>query len=177
MIIEKQIEIAKALVATGLIHKVWHSVELIEDKNGIKFPAYSINGEQFYIGPKDTLHRFAYIRQMGVLKNNGNELVGGCSEFSTLSVPLRIVIFKDREKENHNALLQRLIKFTFIKGIKLRSISTNAFQLAKQESPIGDFAFDATTFYASIDVIAKIIISEKMCSEDICITHLNPICQ
>lgn len=177
MITEKQIEIAQALINTGLVDKVFHSVELVEDKQGVKFPAYAIGAEQSYVGPDDVMGRFAYIRQIGVLKNSADELAGSCTGLTSLSVPLRIVVFKDHEKGNKDALLQKLLSFTFIKGITLQSVSTNAFQLGKQESVLGKFAFDATTFYVSIDVTVKLLLSSKMCEDDTCIVHPNPICQ
>ena len=176
MITEKEIEIAKALIGTGLINEVFHSVELVEDKTGVKFPAYQKGNEQYYVGPDDSKSRFAYIRQTGPVKPVDLTMEGSCSDLTKLSVPLRIVVFKDHEYENHDALIQRLLSFTFLKDVKLVSFNNNAFQLGKQESPVGDFAFDATTFYLAIDISARIWISAKMCAEDPCALHPNPIC-
>ena len=176
MITEKEIEIAQSLLATGVVKSVYHSVELIEDKDGQKFPAYKKGGEQFYIGPDDMKDRYAYIRQTGPARNIKDELQGSCSGMTDILIPMRIVVFKDHEKDNHDSLVQRLLKFTFLKGVSLLSFSTNAFQLSRQESPLGDFFFDATTFYLAIDFNVKLLITAKMCDEPICKDHLNPIC-
>lgn len=177
MITEFEIDIAESLIATGLVNEVYHSVELIEDKTGAKFPAYQKGNEQFYIGPDDSLGRFAYIRQTGPAKAANIDLQGSCSGMAKLAVPLRVVVFKDNEKENHDALLQRLLAFTFMKNVNLVSFTSNSFQLGKQESPVGEFAFDATTFYVAIDVIVNIIITATMCKDDTCKLYPNPICK
>jgi len=172
MITEKQIEIANALLSTGLIEKVWHSVELVEDKGGVKFPAYQEN----YVGPDDTKKMFAYIRSSGPTYTGRNLLEGSGAKMYSLIAPHRIVIFKDHCSDNFDNLIRRLLRVAFIKDVTLSSFSSNSFQLAKQESPIGNFAFDATTFYLAIDVQIKLSVRQSECENDICIVHPNPIC-
>lgn len=176
MITEKQIEIAKELLATGLVKEVYHSVEIIETKDGPKVPAYARGSEQYYVGPDDSKGMFAYIRKTGPVKPANAEPMGSCSGMYKLAVPLRIVVFQDNVKEDHDSLIQRLLAFTFLSGVDLLSFTSNAFQLGKQEAPVGAFEFDATTFYMAIDVSAKIRITQTMCKEDTCIAHPNPIC-
>jgi hypothetical protein len=177
MITEKQIEIGHALLATGLVNSVYHSVELVEDKNGVRFPAYKIGAEQFYIGPDDTMKMFAYIRSFGQAVRQEEIKDGSCSKLYKMSAPHRVVIFQDHATGNFDAMINKLLSLSFIKDISLVAYSNNAFQLGKQESPIGDFAFDATTFYLAIDVQIKFLIFSDKCDEDPCINYPNPICQ
>ena len=93
MITEKQIEIANVLLATG-INAVYHSVELVEDDKGVKFPAYKMGSEQYYVGPDDTKKMFAYIRTSGQVYTSRNDAEGSCSKMYTMSAPHRIVIFQ-----------------------------------------------------------------------------------
>lgn len=176
MITEKQIEIADVLLSTGLIDKVYHSCELVEDEKGVKFPAYKVGDEQFYVGPDDGKKMFAYIRSNGAASTSRNLLEGSCAKMYTVNVPHRVVIFQDHVKDNFDAIIQKLLRVSFVKDVSLISFNNNAFQLAKQESPIANFAFDATTFYLAIDVQIKITLRGSQCDEDACIVHPNPIC-
>ncbi|MEO7049879.1 MAG: hypothetical protein ABI091_31535 [Ferruginibacter sp.] len=176
MITEKQIEIAKALISTGEISQVYHSVELVEDKSGIKYPACKKGAEQYYVGPDDKKKMFAYIRQNGNVQTIEEILHGGCGKMYKVKIPLRIVVFHDHEKNDFDILVKKMLSFTYTKDISLLSFKTNAFQLGKEESPLGDFAFDATTFYLAIDVNVKMLMANSTCDEDACITHSNPIC-
>lgn len=176
MIQDVQIQIAKKLIATGLVQEVYHSVELYENESGKLFPVYSEGAEQIYIGPDDTKGRFAYIRQTGPAITTDTFKEGSESKYYKLSYPLRIVVFKDNEKENFDWLQKKLISFAFMPHVFLQAISNDAFKLGKQESPIGNFNFDATTFYIAIDVKATIVVGESICEENNCITTPNPIC-
>lgn len=175
MITEKQIEIAMELIGTKLVNKVFHSVELVESEKG-KFPAYKIGAEEYYVGPDDTRGRFAYIRQSGSAQTVREDAVGSCSRMYKLRVPMRIIIFKDREEKNHEAITNKFLRIAFLKDVSLVAYSTNAFALAKQESSIGDYAFDARTFYLAIDIYVKFQLLQNDCDEDLCLTHSNPIC-
>ncbi|MEJ7611362.1 MAG: hypothetical protein WKF88_09325 [Ferruginibacter sp.] len=176
MIIEKEIEIARALLATGLVEKVYHSVELVEDKAGAKFPAYKKGSEQYYVGPDDSKKMFAYIRHTGTVVKLDEKSEGSCRKTYQLGHPLRVVLFQDHVKEDIEALARRMLAIVFLKDVHLVSVTTNAFQLGKQESPLGDFSFDATTFYLAIDIQVRLWISLGECEEDTCIVHPNPIC-
>jgi hypothetical protein len=170
MITEKQIEIAKALNSAG-VGVVYHSVELIEDEKGVKFPAYN----ESYVGPDDTKKMFGYIRQSGPATRVRETLEGSCAKMYLMQAPCRVVVFQDHTADNHDALARKLLRVAFIQGVSLISFSTNAFQLGKQESPIGKFAFDATTFYLAIDVQVKFWIFPNQCEEDECEVFPNPI--
>lgn len=177
MITEKQIEIGKALLATKLVNSVYHSAELVEDGKGVKFPAYKIGNEQFYVGPDDSMKMFAYIRSNGAAVRQEENKEGSCAKMYKISAPHRVVIFQDRVTGNFDAIISKLLSLTFIKDVSLISFNNNAFQLGKQESPIGKFAFDATTFYLAVDIQIKFWIFSNKCDEDPCITYVNPICQ
>lgn len=174
MITEKQIEIAQSLNDAG-VSVVFHSVELIEDDKGVKFPAYKKGDEQYYVGPDDTRKMFAYIRQNGAATRAREDKEGSCSKMYLMQSPCRVVIFQDHTKEDFDALTRKLLRVGFIKDVSLVSFNANAFQLAKQESPIGDFAFDATTFYLAIDVLIKFWIFPNQCLSDECVIFPNPI--
>lgn len=176
MITEMQIELARQLLSTGLLTAFYHSVELVEDKEGKKYPAYKIGAEQFYCGPDDTKQMFGYIRQSGAATKLEEKLEGGCNKMYKVAIPHRIVIFKDQEERNFDSLVQKLLRVSFAHNVGFVSFNTNAFQLGKEESPIGNFAFDATTFYLAIDIQIKMWLSIRMCDEEECITYPNPIC-
>lgn len=176
MITERQIEIGRKLLGTGLVKSFYHSVELVEDQKGKKFPAYKTGAEQLYVGPDDRKQMFAYIRQSGQASRLEERPDGGCSKSYRMGIPHRIVVFKDREDRDFDALVQKMLSISFLKDVSLLSFHTNAFQLSKDESPIGDFSFDATTFYMAIDLQIKIWLSAKDCEDRPCIAHPNPIC-
>jgi hypothetical protein len=175
MIIEKQIEIAKALIATGLVDSVFHSCELVEDEKGTKFPAYKVGNEQFYCGPDDRKKMFAYIRNSGPAFRIIEGKESSEDKLYRMSAPHRIAVFQDHVKDDFDALTKRLLKVAFIKDVSLVSFNSNAFQLSKQESPIGNFSFDATTFYLAIDVQIKFWFYANQCDSDSCVVFPNPI--
>jgi hypothetical protein len=176
MIVEKQIEIARKLIATGLVNNVYHSVEIVRDEKEEKYPAYKQGAEQFYIGPDDSKLMYGYIRQNGTVQVVDQKMESGCSKIYKVSAPHRVVVFKDKEAGNFDALVQQLLFCVFVKDVVLVSFTNDAFKLAQQESPMGDFAFDATTFYLAIDVKISVWLTERQCKEDSCIIHSNPIC-
>lgn len=178
MITEKQIEIAKALINTGLVNSVYHSVELVEDDKGsgkAMFPAYKIGNEQFYIGPDDSKKMFAYIRLAGSSQTSKSDFIGGCTKIYSMQAPCRIVVFQDHLKDNFDTIIRKLLLVGFVKDVSLLGFTNNAFHLAKQESPLGKFAFDATTFYLAIDVQIKFLLTPDSCVQDYCSVHPNPI--
>ena len=155
MITEKQIEIAQALLVAG-VNSVYHSCELIEDEKGEKYPAYKKGNEQYYVGPDDSKSMFAYIRNLGAVPVSRTTLEGSCSKLYQLEAPHRIVIFQDSVKDDFDSLINKFLSVAFIKDVSLVSFNHNAYILGKQESPIGKFAFDATTFYLAIDVLLSL---------------------
>lgn len=175
MVTEKQIEIAQKLLSNNLVNKVFHSVELVEDDKGVKYPAYKVGNEQYYVGPDDTKQMFAYIRTNGAARVSNTTLEGSCSKMYTMNVPTRVVIFQDHNKEDFDALIRRMLVVGFLKDVDLVGYNNNSFQLGKQESQIGKFAFDSTTFYLAIDLIIKVNLRGSECESDKCIVYPNPI--
>ena len=175
MITEKQIEICQALVDTRLIDSAYHSVELVEGKEGVKFPAYKIGDEQYYIGPEDKRKMFAYIRQSGPSIASDRRQESSSGKLYRMMAPHRIVIFQDRFKGDKDSLITRFLRVGFMQDVNLISFNNNSFQLGKQESPIGDFAFDATTFYLAIDIQIHFWLFPSQCDAELCNTFPNPI--
>lgn len=175
MIVEKQIEIAKMLLETKLVSNVYHSVELFENDKG-KFPVYKQGAEQFYVGPDDAKQMFAYLRQTAPAQVRIEEKLGSSEKMYWLQVPTRIVVFKDHEERDFDILTRQFLKPVFKPNISLVAFNGNAYQLAEQESPMGDFAFDATTFYLAIDVMIRIRVTSDDCEVDNCIVYPNPVC-
>ena len=178
MMTEQQIALAKLLIATGVVDRVYHSVKLHADEaHSNKYPVYAKGAEEFYIGPDDKKNRFAYIRQTGPVTKGEERLESSEQKMYFLLAPNRIVVFKDREKENVDRLIRKLLATCFTENISLVSYQHDAFKLAKQETPIGNFSFDATTFYLAIDVQIRWWIDAKDCEEESCIVYPNPICK
>lgn len=178
MITEEEIKIANKIIDTGLVDEVYNSVELIADKKGELYPAYTKGKEQNYIGPDDSFKLYAYTRVNGVVTRVDQRLEGSCTKNYRISVPLRVVFFQDNREDNFDALAQRLMNsFIFLPDVTLTSFDSNPFRLAKQESPMGTFTFDETTFYLAVDIQLKIWISPNDCPENTCIVHPNPICK
>ena len=176
MMTAQQISLANMLLATGVVGEVFHSVTLHADDKGEKYPVYAKGAEEFYIGPNDKKDRFAYIRQTGPVTKGDEVLEGSEMKMYRLSAANRIVVFKDREKEDFDSLIKKLLAPVFAESISLISYQHNAFALAKQESPIGNFAFDATTFYLAIDVSIRWWITADECADDRCVIYPNPVC-
>lgn len=176
MIVDKQIEVAKILLSTNLLKQVYVDVELLQNDKGVKYPVYKTGNEQFYIGPDDTKDLFGYIRQTTPVNTIAEKNEGSCKKLYKLGIPSRIVVFKDHEERDFDTLISQLLKPIFSSFTSLISINRNAFQLAQQESPIGDFAFDATTFYCAIDVMLSTWISDTICEVNNCLIYQNPVC-
>lgn len=177
MITQRQIEIANVLLGTGLVNSVYHSVELLEDEKGIKYPGYKMGAEQFYVGPDDEKKMYAYIRQNGPTLKVDERLEGSCSKMYKMSSPQRVVIFQDHVKDNFDGMIKRFLAVGFLKDVTLVSFNNNLPQLLRQEAKVGDFKYDSTTFYLAIDLQVKFWISGHLCNdEDLCTVHPNPIC-
>lgn len=172
---EQQIKLATLLLSTGIVEEVYHSVTLFADEKGDKYPVYAKGAEEFYIGPNDKKKRFAYIRGTGPVMKGDEVMEGSEKKMYHLSAANRIVVFNDHEKEDFDYLIKKLLLPVFTDNISLLSYQHNAFQLAKQESPLGNFRFDATTFYLAIDVQVRWWIDSKYCDDEPCIIHANPI--
>lgn len=176
MITAQQIALAKILLSTNLVDEVYHSVTLHADDKGDKYPVYAKGGEEYYIGPTDKKKRFAYIRQTGPVMKGQEQKEGSEKKMYRLSSANRIVVFNRSEKEDFDSLIKKLLRPCFNEDVSLISYQHNPFQLAKQESPVGEFVFDATTFYLAIDVTLSWWVDEKDCDDSACIVNPNPIC-
>lgn len=177
MTTDKQIEIARALVATGLINKAFHSVELLPDAEGTgSFPAYKVGKEQYYVGPADNKGRFAYIRESGLTVRAEFDNTGSANKGYRVTTPCKVVIFSDHETADFEKLKTKLMNaFIFLPDVDFTSVSADAFVNGKNESPIGDYAFDATTFYIVVNIVIKGRLHRSNCPSEICVNHTNPI--
>lgn len=176
MIAEKYIALAKLILQSNIVKKVYHSVELVSNDKEIKFPVCKNGERDVYVGPDDSGIFFAYIRQTGPAINAETKKEGSEKNSYLLQVPTRIVYFMDNEERNFDSLTTKLLNIAFAPGVTLIRYDNNAYTLAAQESPIGNFSFDEKTFYLAIDINLKFWINQSKCEIDNCIIHTNPIC-
>lgn len=174
MTTDKQIEIAQTIFATGLVKKVFHSVQLLKDDNGTMYPAYPKGGEYTYAGIDDTHGLFGYIRTNGDSQAVPLKLQS-CGHTYTMTIPLRVVFFNDSEDRDFEWLTTKLISFTFKKAISLNRIITDKYRLKQEESPIFRAKFDGKTFYIAIDIFITLPLKPSDCETDDCIVHPNPL--
>jgi hypothetical protein len=175
MIVDRQIEIAKMLLEIGLVSSVFHSVELHQSDKGT-FPVYKKGTEEYYVGPDEKRQMFAYIRQTGASQTRTEEKLGSSDKMYWMQVPTRIVVFKDHEERDFDLLTRQFLKPVFKPMISLVSFTNDSNLLAEQESSMGDFSFDATTFYLAIDVLIRMRLTKDDCEVNNCIAYPNPIC-
>lgn len=176
MTTDLQIEIANAILKTGLVTKVFHSCQLIRQEDGTQlYPAYP-NGKDFvYMGPDDTKGFFAYLRSSGDL-TMVPELIGGCKKSYTVTAPLRVVFFHDDETRNHEDLVTKLSTFTFLANVTLARVITDKFRLVREESDLYRPSFDAKTFYTAFDITLNLVLLQEDCGPDqVCAVQQNPI--
>lgn len=174
MTTEKQIEIAQKILSTGLVKKVFHSVQLLTNENGIMHPAYPKGGEFTYAGIDDTHGLFGYIRTNGDMAGVPLK-IGSCIHAYTMTIPLRVVFFNDSEDRDFEWLTTKLISFTFQKSVSLNRIITDKYRLKQEESPIFREKFDGKTFYIAIDIFITLPLKPSDCETDDCIVHPNPL--
>lgn len=171
----KQIEIGNAILATNIIKKVFHSVQLLrsEDSN-VLYPVYPIGAEYSFAGLDDTAGLFAYIRINGDITTTALR-VGSCAGGYRGVAPLRVVFFNDSEDRNHEDLIDQLAAFTFLSNVALVRIITDKYRLLREESPLFRAKFDAKTFYIAIDVNAAFEYLPNSCEPEKCIIQPNPL--
>jgi hypothetical protein len=170
----KQIEIAQAIIATGLVNKVFHSCQILRDDNQQLYPVYQSGKDWTYAGIDDAKGLFAYIRSNGDIVSVPFKMQS-CARSYDVTAPLRVVFFSDNEDRNQEELLSKLTSFAFMTGLNLVRIVTDKFRLVKEESPVFRARFDGKTFYAAFDVTANFILLPSTCETDMCETHPNPI--
>ncbi len=175
MTTEKQIEIANAILASGIVTQVFHSCKMLRDDSIGLYPAYQKGEEFVYTGIDDAKGLFGYIRENGDM--SGEEFkVASCSRSYEMTAPLRVVFFSDNEKRNHEELLAQLTKFTFMSKVTLVRIITDKFRLKQEESPLFRESFGGNTFYVAFDVSVSFVLLPNTCEPaSACITHPNPI--
>jgi len=177
MIVDQQILIARAILAADAgLSCVYHSCELVRDPDrGILGAAYRQGGEFGYVGLSDTEGFTCYIRYNGDPIAT-QERVGGCFAGTSLSYPLRVVFFNDREARDHAVVRERLTRLAFLPGVTLTRVVLDKFALVKQESDQLRTSFDAAVFYCAFDLLVKDVVLPDNCGQDLCRTFDNPIC-
>jgi hypothetical protein len=177
MTTDLQIEMAKQILASGLVTNVYHNSQLIRDQADSQlYPAYQVGEEFLYVGVDDTKGLFCYIRTNGDLAGLPLK-VASCARSYDMNAPLRVVFFNDHEERNHEQLITQLSKLTFLTGVTLQRIITDKYRLAKEESPLGRIKLDGNTFYVAFDVLAHFVLLPSTCEPTPCIVHPNPITQ
>lgn len=171
----QQIEIAQAILAGGLVKKVFHSVQLLRDENNnITYPAYPKGAEFVYSGIDDTHGLFAYIRTNGDYTGVPFKITS-CARSYTMTAPMRIVFFNDGEDRDHEELIRQISVFTFMQNVNLVRIVKDKYRLVKEESPLFRASIDAKTFYVAIDVNVTFILLPSDCADSKCIVYPNPL--
>lgn len=176
MTTENQIELARQILATGIVNRVYHSCQLIRDQDDQQlYPAYQEGDEFLYVGTDDGKGLFAYIRVNGDMTGVPFK-IASCARSYDMVAPLRVVFFNDHEKRNHEDLVGQLSKLTFLTGMTLQRIITDKWRLAREESPIQrNIALGGNTFYVAFDVLAAFVLLPNTCDPTPCIVHPNPI--
>ena len=171
----KQIEIAEAIIKTGLVANVFHSVQLIKDDNFVtQYPVYRQGKEYVYTGLDDSKGLFAYVRAAGDIAGVPLK-IQSCGRSYDMAASLRVVFFNDNEDRDQEDLLNKLSSFTFLNGVTLQRIITDKFRLVKEESQIFRQRFDGKTFYAAFDVLVSFILLPSECETDPCVVYQNPV--
>lgn len=177
MIIDDQLSIADELLATGLVTQVFHSVELIKDTTNDNFlPAFPVGAEYSDITDLDKLGRFAYIRQNGDA-TAAPEKIGSCGKDYFLNVPLRIVVYNDREDKDFNVLQARLGSFAFLPRVTLLRVRVDKYALSREETNMRRENFDGNVFYVAYDISVQSLYLRSTCEVNECQTYPNPICK
>lgn len=175
MTTEKQIQIANVILAGGLVKKVFHSVQLLKDKDrSTLYPVYKKGAEYTYAGIDDTHGLFAYIRTNGDV--SGVPLkIQSCGRSYQMSAPLRIVFFNDNEDRDFEALTNMLAPFTFLQHVTLTRIITDKYRLVQEESPMFRENFDGKTYYTAFDIFVSVTLQPNSCEQNNCSINPNPL--
>jgi hypothetical protein len=177
MIIEDQLRIADELLATGLIKQVFHSVELIQDTTNNNFlPAFPKGAEYEDITDFDKLGRFAYIRQNGDAIATPQK-IGSCGKDYFLNVPLRIVVYNDKEDKDPNVLVDKLGSLSFLPRITLLRVRIDKYALGKEECNMRRANFDGKVFYVAFDISVQSLYLRQTCDVNDCQVYPNPVCK
>lgn len=176
MTLDKQLEIAQAILQTGLVKQVYHSCELIKDpKLGTLYPAYLKGNEQVYVGPDDTKGMTCYIRAAGDGTPTAMKTQSCAGGYQVLT-PLRIVFFHDEEDRNRSRLIDQLLGFSFLQNVTLTRIVDDKYKLAREESDMRRDTMDGRTFYVAFDILVNSLLLPSTCAAVSCAAIVNPIC-
>lgn len=176
-LIEKQVELAQAIVDTGLVTKVYHSCEIITDRSkGRLYAAFPRGKEYVPVAIDDTSELFAYIRYNGDVPTTPLG-VGSCGRYYEAQVPLRVVFFNDYEKRDFDLLEAKLLGFTMKQNVTLTRIINDKFRLFREESDLGSPNLDGAVFYRAFDILVKILLLPDDCLNAECKSYANPLCK
>lgn len=176
MNVSTQYSLANELFQSGLFSKVYHSVELIEDEQGVVFPIYRKGSEGYYVGPDDTKGRFAYIREMPE-QSYSNEPHDCGTYLHKSNAVMRLVVFSAHESVNFSLLEEKI----FNELIKNGSVVTRTYSGVKTLKQLEtrfkkEKAFGLDTFYSAFDFKLEKFFIPNDCEDDICKEFKNPIC-
>lgn len=172
----QQLQIAQDLLATGLVKKVYHSCQLVQNQQRQRlYAAYQRGNQYIYAGVDDTKGMFAYIRSNGDIKTEVMR-EASCGHSYNVQAPLRVVVFHDEEPADFQWLIERLSTFTFRADIFLQRIITDRWRLQNEESDQQRVAFKPNTFYIAFDISVNFVLLRDHCNEATCPTFPNPIC-
>lgn len=170
-------QIAQAILATGIVPKVFHSCELVRNlETGRTYPAYKIGADYIYVGSDDTQGMYAYIRANGDATSVPLKLTS-CARQYEVTTPLRVVFYNDIEERDQHFLQTKLATFTFLTGVTLQRVIVDKFRLAREENTINDPKFDGKVFYLAFDIVVNTVLLPNNCAADECPVFPNPICQ
>lgn len=175
MTVKQQIAIAEAIIATGLVGKVFHSCQLLKTPElQTLYPAYQVGAEFTYAGIDDTRGLFAYIRTNGDIISVPLKLQS-CGRAYTITAPIRVVFFNDNESRDHGELVRQLGTFTYLSGVTLVRIITDKFRLVREESSLFREKFDGQSFYIAFDISLTFVLSASDCENKVCLVYPNPV--
>jgi hypothetical protein len=152
--------------------QVYHSVEIIQNDNGERIPAYSVGDEYKDVVFSDT-QETVYIRRNGDDEVQEELKLSSCSKSYRMRTPLRIVYSKDHEK-NHAEIIFKLMQSILIGGTKLKGIVRDKWKLVKDESS-AKLNLGATSAYFAIDIYILWELMSDTCENDFCLTIENPL--
>ncbi len=101
--------------------------------------------------------------------------VGGCAVYSTLSYPLRVVVFNDQETRDHAVLTDQLSQLSYLPNVSLTRIVVDKFALVKAESDQVRASFDASVYYVAFDLLVNSLSLPSNCAVDLCRAFGNPL--
>jgi hypothetical protein len=152
--------------------EVFHSVELIQNEQGERLPAYPFGDDYpdvVFSDQKETI----YIRRNGDDEVVEELKISSCGKAYKMRTPLRIVYSKDHAK-NHTDIIFKLMQSVLMNGTKLKGIVRDKWKLQKDEST-AKLNLGATSAYFAIDIYAFWQLLPDNCEQDVCVEIDNPL--